>query len=299
MNRSKFASTLLLACAIVLASLTATAQSPTGIISGTVTDSSGAVVPNATITVTNKGTGAARTMQSNEAGVFSAPALEPGEYEVRAESTGFSTTVRSAQVQAGNTITVNMSMNVGAATEVVTVEAASAQINFESNTIQGVIARNTIQDIPLNGRSYLYLASLEPGVSMVAGSPSQYNGIFTVSILGGISGRTLITLDGANIDDSVQGGSSMNFSQEVVQEFQMQALNSDLSTGITGSGAINVVTRSGSNDFHGGAYFFYRDHNMAAYPGLERQPLFPNPFFARRNPGFSLGGPIKKDKLFF
>ena len=286
MTRLKVACALVFAFACVLPAPPLAAQTPTGIITGTVTDPTGAVVPNTSITITNKGTGAARTTQSNSEGVFSAPSLEPGEYEVRAENKGFSATVRDAQVQAGNATTVNMTMTVGAANEVVNVEAASAQINYESNTIQGVIARQSIQDIPLNGRSYLQLASLEPGVTMVAAPPSQYNGVFTVSILGGISGRTLITLDGANIDDSVQGGSSMNFSQEVVQEFQLQSLNFDLSTGITSSGAINVVTRSGTNDFHGSAYFFFRDHNMAAYPGLEAQPLFPHPFFARRNPGF-------------
>jgi len=274
-------------------------QSPTGIIAGVVTDPSGATVPGATVNITNKANSGIRSVTSGADGAFSAPSLDPGQYQVRVESKGFSTTVRDAEVQAGNTTTVNVPLTVGATSDVVNVEAASATINYESNTIQGVIARQTIQDIPLNGRSYLQLASLEPGVTMQAGATSQYNGVFTVSILGGIAGRTLITLDGANIDDSVQGGSSMNFSQEVVQEFQLQALNSDLSTGISGSGAINVVTRSGSNDFHGGAYFFYRDHNMAAYPGLARQPLFPNPFFARRNPGFDLGGPIKKDKLFF
>jgi hypothetical protein len=299
MTGSRFASSLLLTVAALVSAITAAGQIPTGIITGTVTDPSGAVVPNTSITITNKGTGVARTTESNTDGVFSAPSLEAGQYEVKAENKGFSTTVRAAEVQAGNTITVNMAMSVGAANEVVTVEAASAQINYESNTIQGVIARDSIQELPLNGRGYLQLASLEPGVTMVAGSPSQYNGIFQVSILGGIAGRTLVTLDGVNIDDSVQGGSSMNFSQEVVQEFQLQSLNSDLSTGITGSGAINVVTRGGGNDFHGSAFFFYRDHNIAAYPGLARQRLFPDPFFARRNPGANIGGPLKKDKLFF
>src|SRR6202041_1255013 len=75
--------------------------------------------------------------------------------------------------------------------------------------------------------------------------------------------------------------------------------NFDVSTGITSTGAINIVTRSGSNDFHGSAYFFYRDHNMAAYPALKRNPLDPSPFFARRNPGFWLSGPVMKKKLFF
>jgi hypothetical protein len=135
---------------------------------------------------------------------------------------------------------------------------------------------------------------------MVPGSPSQYNGAtFTISIGGGISGPTLIALDGATTWDAIQGGTQMNFSQEVIQEFQLQSVNYDLSTGITSSGAVNVVTRSGGNDFHGGAYFFFRDHNMAAYPGLARQASNPNPFFARRNPGFLVSGPIIKDKLFF
>ena len=91
----------------------------------------------------------------------------------------------------------------------------------------------------------------------------------------------------------------MNFSNEIVQEFQVAQVNFDLGTGIAVSGAINVVTRSGGNDFHGSGYFFYRDHNMAAYPGLARSRLDPNPFFARRNPGMYIGGPIKKDKAFF
>ena len=91
----------------------------------------------------------------------------------------------------------------------------------------------------------------------------------------------------------------MNFSQEMVQEFQLSSVNFDLSTGISAGGAVNVVTRGGTNDWHGSAYFYFRDHNMAAYPGLKRNPLNPSPFFARRNPGATLGGPLKKDRLFF
>src|SRR5947209_7580370 len=91
----------------------------------------------------------------------------------------------------------------------------------------------------------------------------------------------------------------MNFSQDVVQQFQLSSVNLDLATPIAAGGAVNIVTRSGSNDLHGSGYFFFRDHNMAAYPNLKRDPNNPNPFFARRNPGVTLGGPIKKDKLFF
>ena len=285
-----------------LACMIALAQAPTGIITGTLTDDSGAVIPNATITITNKATGvAARTATTDAQGYYSAPALPAGDYEVRAEVSGFRTVQRDATVQAGSTTTVNMPMSLGATKEVVTVEAATSQINYETHNIEGVISRSTIQDLPLNGRSYLQLAALEPGVQVSSGTVAQFNVLFTVSVLGG-GNRTAVTIDGGNVSDNIDVGggmSSMNFSQETVQEFQLSEVNFDIATPISSGGAINVVTRSGSNDWHGSGYFFYRDHNMAAYPNLQRLPAVPNPFFVRRNPGFSLSGPIKKDKLFF
>ena len=277
------------------------AQSSTGTIVGTVTDSSGAVVPAAAITITNKATSIARSMAANENGGFSAPALAAGDYQVKAEKQGFKTAVREATVQAGGDISVNLALSVGSASEVVTIEAASAQINYESNAIQGVIDRATVQDLPLNGRSFMQLAVLEPGVTISSGSTAQFNTLFTVSVLGS-GNRTAFTVDGGNISDNIDTGggiASMNISQDVVQEFQLSSVNFDLATPISIGGAINVVTRSGTNELHGSAYFYFRDHNMSAYPGLQRQALAPDPFFARRNPGFTIGGPIKKDKLFF
>ncbi len=299
---SKLTSVVMLLVLGLAGVLTLFAQSPTGTISGTVTDASGAVVPTATVTVTNKATGIARVLAANANGLYSAPSLQPGDYEVKAEMQGFRTTVREAQVLAGSPTTVDMQLQLGATREIVNVEAASAQLNLENNTISGVIERSTIEDIPLNGRSSLQLAQLEPGVTVAPGSPSQFNALFNVSILGGTGAYgigPLITMDGGVINDEMEGGTSMNFSQEVVQEFQLSSLNYDVGTGITSSGAVNIVTRSGSNDFHGAGYFYFRDHNMAAYPALQRDPLDENPFFARRNPGVNVGGPIKKDKLFF
>ncbi len=197
------------------------------------------------------------------------------------------------------TTTADIRLPVGQTSEVVNVEAATAQLEYEKHNIDGVITRQQIQDLPLNGRSFMQLASIEPGVTVGSGSTSQYNALFSVSVLGGDSSRTAITVDGGNIRNSIEGGIQMNFSQEVVQEFQLSSANFDLSTGITSVGSINVVTRSGSNQFHGSGYFFFRDHNMAAYPGLARDPANLDPFFARRNPGVYIGGPIKKDKLFF
>jgi hypothetical protein len=291
----------LLALLLVAMSMITFAQAPTGTITGTVADDSGAVVPNASVTITNKATGAARTVITNSEGFYSAPSLPAGEYEVKAEFKGFRATLRPATVQTGESTQVNMPMTVGATGETVTVEGASAQINYESHNIQGVIPRSTIQDLPLNGRSYLQLAQLEPGVTVASGTVAQFNVLFTVSVLGA-GNRTAVTIDGGNVSDNIDVGggmSSMNFSQETVQEFQLSEVNFDLATPIAAGGAINVVTRSGSNDWHGSGYYFFRDHNMAAYPGLKRLAQTPDPFFVRRNPGGSFGGPIKKDKLFF
>jgi hypothetical protein len=287
---------LLIACSI---SRPAYAQAPVGTISGVVADESGAVIPNAAVKIRNKATGAERDLMSNAEGAFSAPALPAGVYEMRVELKGFRTVVREATVETGLTTTADVRLPIGQTSEVVNVEAATAQVEYEKHAIDGVVSREQIQDLPLNGRSFLQLASIEPGVNVGTGTTSQYNSLFNVSILGGGSGSTAISVDGGSIRDPIDGGASMNFSQEVVQEFQVSAVNFDLSTDITSVGSVNVVTRTGSNQFHGSGYFYFRDHNMAAYPNLVRDPLNSSPFFARRNPGFYLGGPLKKDKLFF
>ena len=274
-------------------------QVPTGTIAGVVSDESGAVVPNAKVTVIHKETNLRRDLVAGADGSFSAAALPAGNYEVHAEASGFRLLVRPATVETGATTTVNLTMQVGATKDVVTVEAAAANINYDSNTVEGVVSREQIDNLPLNGRSFLNLAQLEPGVIVSPANPAQFNAQFSVSVLGGPASRTAITVDGGNIRNPVEGGTGTNFSQEVVQEFQLSSVNFDLSTGITAFGAVNVVTRSGSNDFHGAAYFYFRDHNIAAYPSLDRNALDPNPFFARRQPGFWIGGPIKRDKLFF
>ena len=254
-------------------------------------------MPNGGVTITNKETGAVRTITSNAEGLYSAPALPAGQYVVHVEVQEIPVPLSNpSRCRRGGSATVNATMSVGATREVVSVEAASAQINYESNTVQGVIARQNIQELPLNGRSFMSLAQLEPGVTVTTGGVNQTT---VPTILGGSSGKVHYMVDGVSIDDGITGGVAMNLSQEVVQEFQISMVNFDVSTGITSTGAINIVSRSGSNDFHGSAYFFYRDHNMAAYPNLKRRALNPSPFFARRNPGFWLGGPIVKNKLFF
>ena len=283
----------------VLIATAAWAQAPVGTISGTVRDQSDAVVPGATITVRNVATGVERHLVSNADGTFSAPSLAAGAYTVVAELTGFRTQRIEVTVATGRVLTVDMRMEVGAATEVVNVAANAIHVETEDHAVTGVITRQKIQELPLNGRSFLQLAFLEPGVTANPGSTSQYNSLFSVSILGGDSNKTAITVDGGNIRNNIEGNTGMNFSQEVVEEFQLSSANFDLSTGITSVGSVNIVTRTGSNDMRGSAYFFFRNNDMAAYPALKRDLLAPDPEFSRRNPGAWVGGPIRRDRLFF
>ncbi len=284
---------------LLLAPLSTLAQAPTGTISGSVQDQSGAVILDAEVSITSQATGASRTVRSGPDGTFSAPSLNAGVYTVTASKTGFRTTQRDATVETGATTTVEMRLQIGPSTEVETVEAATSQMEYERNTIDGVVTRQQIANLPLNGRNFLELAQLMPGVTVSPAGLGEFNKQFDVNVLGAGPESVLVTVDGATINDTVTSGTQQNFSQEIVQEFQVSEANFDLSTGRTGGGAINVITRGGSNDFHGAGYFYFRDHNMAAYPYLQRDPLHPDPFFARRQGGFWLGGPAVKNRLFF
>ena len=288
-------------CCVWLAVIlgTAWAQAPTGAISGVVQDESGAFVPAAPVRLTHVETGLVRSVSTDDTGSYSFPALPAGDYEVRVEVRGFHTLVRKATVETGSTTQADVHLKVGATGEVVTVEGAAALISYDSHKVDGVITREYIEALPLNGRSFLQLAGIMPGVTVTTATLAQYNAQFSVNIMVGGAGRTAINADGGNIRDRTTGNTSQNYSQEVVQEFQLSAVNFDLSTGITSTGSVNIVTRSGGSDYHGAGYFYFRDHNMAGYPALRRDPANPEPFFARRQPGFTLSGPIRKDKAFF
>jgi hypothetical protein len=276
-------------------------QTATGGIRGVIRDDSDGVVRGATITVTNKGTGVARQSISDETGSYQVSNLLPGEYEIKVELPGLQTQVQSATVLTGANANADFKMTVGSASEVIQVESKTAQVNLTEYKIDGVVTREQIENLPLNGRSFLQLAMLEPGVDVTAvSSPgTQANNFFRVSIGGAGQQLTRISVDGATVNDRVTGGTAQNFSQESVQEFQITTFNFDLATSLTGVGSVNVVSRTGTNDIHGSGFFFFRDHNMSAYPGLKREPANPDPFFARRQSGFYLGGPLKKDKLFW
>ena len=264
-------------------------------------DESGDPVPRARLKVVSLATNVARDATSSESGDYSFPALLAGEYEVSVEADQFQRIVRRMSVEAGATTTADFALRPGDIRESITVEAASPQIRYDSHSVGSTITRSEIQNLPLNGRSFLELAKLEPGVQPPWRSAGNRTQVPILGAPGGPSGRgTRVTIDGGSIMAfSNVGGSVMGFSQDVVQEFQISTVNFDLSTGLTFTGAINVATRSGGNVVHGSAFYFFRDHNLSAYPALRRDPANPDPFFQRRQFGVAVGGPISRDRVFF
>ena len=276
------------------------AQTPTGAIEGRATDPTGAALVGAAVEIVNQQTELVRRLESEEQGDFAASALPPGVYKISATATGFRKLVLDATIEAGTTTTINLIMQVGAPTETVTVNSVSPQMQYDSFDVTGVTTRPQIEGLPLNGRNFLELAKLEPGATQP--TRGSNNRTF-VPLLGAPSNgnpgnKTLVTIDGGNIMQIGNGGSAMGFSQEVVQEFQVSTVNFDLSTGMTASGSVNVATRSGGNQWHGSAFYFFRNHDLAAYPGLRRNPFYPDPFFQRQQYGGAVGGPVVKDRLF-
>ena len=285
---SKIQSCLLVALA---AAVVARAQAPTGTIGGVATDSTGAAVAGARVIITNRASGLYRNLTTSAEGDYSAPTLPSGVYQVKAEATGFTLLELSATVEAGTTTTVNLVLQAVGINEKIVVSDVAPLIHYEQHQVGGVVSRMQIENLPLNGRSFLELAKLEPGVTAPTRGSDNRTFVPVLGSPGGQNGtRTRVTVDGGSVMQVFNGASAMSFSQELVQEFQLTSMNFDLATGETASGAINIVTRSGGNDLHGGAFYFFRDHNLAAYPALQRDLTNLDPFFQRRQFGLYLGG---------
>jgi hypothetical protein len=279
---------------------TAFAQVPTGAIAGRALDPIGAAISGARVVIRNKETQATRELVTATEGDYGAPALPAGVYEVLAEAPGFERLRREVLIEAGTTTTVDLPMHVGPSTETVTVSGASPQLRYDTYEVSSVVTRAQTEGLPLNGRNFLELAKLEPGAQQPTRASNNRTFVPLLGAPVAQSGRaTRVTVDGGSIMEIGNGGAAMGFSQEVVQEFQVSTVNFDLSTGVTASGAVNVVTRSGGNQLHGSAFYFFRDHHLSAYPGLKRDPFNPDPFFQRRQFGFAVGGPIRQDRAFF
>lgn len=295
LNRT-IAVTLLLAGVALI--LPARAQVQTGRIVGTVYDPTKAVVPNATVIVTESSTNQAVTVATNEHGNYVVTPLNPGIYRVTVASPGFTTTaINTVEVQVGQSARVDVEMKVGETSSIIEVTSTVPLLDTESGTLGHVVTNTQIVNLPLNGRSFYELARLTPGAALLPGGGNllriRANYISGTAISGVRGSQTTFLMDGVDITDHHQGGSLIQTSVDALQEFKVQqsAYSAEFSHA---GGLLNATTKSGSNDIHGGLFEFLRNDKFDArnFFAKEREVLKRNQF------GGTLGGPVSIPKLY-
>lgn len=298
------------------------AQETTGSISGTVTDNTGAAVKGATVTLTNTDRGQdVRTLTTNGAGFYTGTSLPLGTYTVKVTEAGFKTeSVTGLVLHVNDALTINRALVAGSESQIVSVTADQVQLNLENGMSQGLINGTQIRQLALNNRNYEQLLLLQPGVSYGGASDQLYIG---VSLPSGTSAQVAFSIDGSRptsnnwtIDgaDNVDRGANLTLlaypSVDAIAEFKTLRGNYLAEFGRNASGQINVVTRSGSNDFHGSAYEFFRNDlfNANAWQNKLTAPavITPRPKLRYNDFGYTIGGPVRiphiyngKDKTFF
>jgi len=270
----------------------------TGSIGGTVTDASGAVITNAKITITGP-TGQTIHTTTGESGSYSSGAVIPGVYAVRIEATGFKTEKLSLNVLVDNVANGSVKLEIGSESTVIEVEGSAVQVNTVQATVQGVLSTTQIENLPVNGRNFLDLAQLEPGVQIQDGTNFDPTKVGYSSIsFGSRFGRTArINVDGVDVSDETVGTTTEDIPASSIQEFSLAQSSLDLSNDLTSSGAVNVVTKAGTDVYHGEAFGFFRDSSIGA-AALPTPPGLSSPY-QRNQEGGNLGGPLIKDKLYF
>ncbi|HEU4594531.1 MAG TPA: TonB-dependent receptor [Pyrinomonadaceae bacterium] len=317
MNSGKVKRAFSSVCAAALLALALGASSPaaaqtasTGVITGTVQNEKGEVVSGATVRAVNIGTNATRETTSSGEGTYEIAQLVPGTYRLEVEAQGFSKLVQeSVVVNVLQRTTVNPELRVGAVTETVNVTAENAPLVETTKTdVGGVVDQRRLENLPVNGRSFASLAILIPGATLQPSFDPTKSRVGTFSV-GGSTGRNLnITVDGGDNKDNAVGGILQNFSMEGIQEFALSTQRFSAANGRSGGALLSVISKSGTNDFHGSLFGFFRHDKLNANaPALlaEANPdLFApgtaiKPPFNRQQIGGSIGGPIKQDKAFF
>src|SRR6266446_1947081 len=266
----------------------------TGSIQGTIVDPGGATVAAAKVAITSKATGSKLHPDVSPTGTYNSGPLVPGDYLVRVEASGFKAVELPLTVQVGNIANGSVTLEIGSESTVVTVEGTAVTLNTEQATIQGVVTSQQIENLPINGRNFLDLAQLEPGVQIQDGGnfdPTK-KGYSSISF-GGRFGRTArIEVDGLDISDETVGTTTQNVPVNSIKEFQVSQSSLDISIELTSSGTVNITTNSGTNTVHGEGFFNYRSDGTSAAIGD------PAAQFNRKQYGTNLGGALIKDKLF-
>ena len=273
-------------------------QSVRATILGTVTDSSGGIVREARITARQTATDLTRTELTNESGEFSIPQLPVGPYVLTVEKPGFKKTERTGiELRVDDRLRIDVVLPVGQVTETVAVEATSPVVNTDSATVGNVVDNRKVTELPLNGRNFLQLNLLVPGVNQgVKGSQNQTQG-GSISVNGVREQANNFLLDGMDNNDLAINQYAVAVSTEAIQEFKVQASTYSAEFGRSPGAQINVATKAGTNQIHGVLYEYLRNSILDAKNFFDRPG--PIPEYRRNQYGASVGGPIKKDKTFY
>src|SRR5262245_49045980 len=296
----------------VLTSVPATAQVTGATLSGIVTDASGAVIPGVMVSIKNRATAIVRNVTTDEAGFYSAPNLQAGNYDVTAAQPGFSTVVQSnIALTVGAEQQLNISMKVGESAQLVEVTEAAPLVQVTSSIISGVVESTTVRELPLNGRDWASLATLSPGVTGLnqevqlpfeSGNLRGNRGFGSqLSISGGRPTQNNYRLDGLSIADYTNGSGSVvgvTLGVDAIQEFSVITGNYSAEYGRTSGGVINAISKSGTNEFHGDVYEFLRNDKLDANDFFSNRAHQPRPTLRRNQYGAAGGGPIRKDRTF-
>lgn len=288
-------------CLLVSFVLTAAAQqATTATLSGRVTDSTGAVIVGVKVIATQKATGTKRETVTNGEGLYSLTNLAPGNYDLRAEQSGFKNMLfLDLALQVGQTLNRNIQMEVGQINDSPTeLFGGEPLVNSSSGVIEGTLKPREIASLPLNGRNFLELALLIPGNTPAPNfDPTKTNSV-VISSAGQLGRGGNVTIDGTDNNDDAVGGPLLNISQDAVQEFQIATNRFSAELGRSASSVINVITKAGTNDLHGSFSFFERDRRLQGLPAtFDRNN--PKPPFDRQQYSATLGGPLKKDKAWW
>ncbi|HLJ17099.1 MAG TPA: TonB-dependent receptor [Bryobacteraceae bacterium] len=279
------------------------AQSTTGAIVGTVTDQSDAAVPNAKLTATEVSSNTATETVSDPRGLYSFPALRPGVYRVEAEASGFrKLTEPNIQVRVDDRLEVNLKMVLGAVNESIVVSATAPLVESQTGAIGNVIENTKIVNLPLNQRNPYQLALLSPGVTPAPGFGNLFNSASLFMVNGNLGRTSEMLIDG--ITNSVPAANpilvvSLFPSPDAIEEFKMQTNSYAAEFGRAGGGIVNMVIKSGTNQFHGVLYEFLRNSKMDANDFFANRAGVPLASFKRNQFGFTVGGPVVHDHVFF
>jgi len=292
--------------ALVCASLNwtfVTAQTVSGTILGIVQDQQGGAIPNAEISAKSLDTGVTRKTVAGDNGQYRIDSVPAGSYEVSTTAGGFKTEVRSGiVVTVGADVSVTFSLTVGAISEKIEVTTEAAQVDTSSSAMGGFVNSATMEELPLNGRDWLQLALLQPGALANPGRSlgAQSGNGLSISISGGRTTENVFRIDGLVVNDYANAGPGsslhVNMGVDAIREFSVLTNNYSAEYGRGASGVVNAITKSGTNDFHGTAYYFHRNSALDARNFFDGQKIAP---FRRHQYGGAIGGPIKKDKTFF